>query len=83
MDKLKLEIKEFRDGSLVLSSNDTEIELDLVFSHGAMTGDPLLDEQRELLEFIVSAINNNGKVSSWDNVAKAGRLIKEASITFK
>ena len=83
MDKLKLEIQEFRDGSLVLSSNDSEIELDLVFSHGAMSGDPLLVKQRELLQFIFDAVNNNGEVSSWDNAAKAVRLMQEAAITFK
>ena len=83
MDKLKLEIREFRDGALVLSCGALGMEDDLVFASGAMRGDPFLKKQREILEFIVDAVNNNGEVSSWDNVAKAGRLMKESAITFK
>ena len=61
MGKLALEITEFRDGAVVLScaeeGEEGGMETDLVFSLGGMTGDPLLDKQRGILERIVSLVN--------------------------
>jgi len=52
------EISSFRDGSLVLSCGDKGMDTDLVFSTGAMNGDPLLKEQKEILDFILKAVKN-------------------------
>jgi hypothetical protein len=59
IDKIIIEINEDRDGSLSLSCGDDDMETDLVFAMGAMRGDPLLDRQREILEWIVSKVNND------------------------
>ncbi len=50
------EIDSFRDGDLVLTCGKAGMESDLVFASGCMTGDPGLDAQREILEFIVIAV---------------------------
>lgn len=52
-----VEIHEFRDGSLSLSCGTDGMESDLVFASGAMTGDPVLTKQREILEWIASKVN--------------------------
>ena len=56
--KEDFEISEFRDGSLCLSCGDKGMESDLVFAFGAMAGDPDLETQREILEFIINAVNS-------------------------
>jgi hypothetical protein len=53
---VKAEIFEWEDGSLLLSCGNDGMESDLVFSSGAMTGDPVLEKQREILEHIVKAV---------------------------
>lgn len=53
------EIEEFRDGSLSLTCGKDGMESDLVFASGAMSGDPILIKQREILEFIVESIRKN------------------------
>lgn len=35
------------------------MESDLVFASGAMSGDPVLEKQREILEWIASKVNAN------------------------
>ena len=51
-------IGEFRNGSLVLTCGKDEMESDLVFASGAMKGDPDLEKQREILEFIMNAVQH-------------------------
>jgi len=53
------EISQTRDGSLVLSCGDDGMESDLVFASGAMHGDPVLEKQRALLEWIVSKLSDS------------------------
>jgi hypothetical protein len=38
------------------------MESDLVFASGAMTGDPVLEKQREILEWIASKVNGEPQV---------------------
>lgn len=59
MNKDDFEIVELSDGSLTLTCGKDGMESDLVFASGAMAGDPVLDNQREILEFIISAIKKN------------------------
>ena len=47
----------FPDGAVCLDCGDG-MERDLVFASGAMNGDPDLDEQRKILEFIMKAIKH-------------------------
>ncbi len=68
------EIDSFRDGGLVLTcgkggmetdlvftcGKDGTKETDLVFAEGATEGDPILEKQREILEFIVNKVK--GKI---------------------
>lgn len=56
MKKSDFRIEEFATGALCLSCGDSMDE-DLIFASGAMKGDPDLDEQRKILEFILVAIN--------------------------
>jgi hypothetical protein len=56
IDKEDFEIEPFPDGALSLSCGSLGASTDLVFAEGAMRGDPLLEHQREILEFIVDAI---------------------------
>lgn len=58
IDPNEFEINQFRDGSLVLSCGKLDMETDLVFASGAMNGDPLLEKQREILEFILAAVKS-------------------------
>lgn len=51
------EVSQFRDGSLVLSCGKDGMESDLVFASGAMAGDPALDKQAAILDFIIRAVN--------------------------
>lgn len=53
-------LQEFPDGSVCLECGDGA-ERDLVFASSAMRGDPDVDKQREILEFIMSAIQQNEK----------------------
>lgn len=55
MCRFKFSIDEFRDGSLSLSCSDNGMESDLVFASGAMTGNPVLEEQKAILDCIVSS----------------------------
>lgn len=59
--KIEVEIHEFpRDKALVLDcSHDalSGMEADLVFASGATDGDPVLEKQRAILEYIVAAID--------------------------
>jgi len=51
------EITSSRDGSLILTCGKEGMETDLVFAGGAMDkDDPLLEKQRAILEFIITAI---------------------------
>ena len=61
---MDLKIEELRDGSLVLECGDGGMETDLVFASGAMRGDPLLIEQRKILEQICEAVNASPKNST-------------------
>ena len=56
MDNISFHIEEFLDGSLCLSCGDS-METDLVFASGAMRGDPALDKQAEILNYIIDAIH--------------------------
>lgn len=51
------EISRFSDGALVLTCGKDGMKTDLVFASGAMSGDPDLDKQEAILEFIMEAIN--------------------------
>ncbi len=53
--KEQFELFSFPDGAVGIRCGDG-MERDLVFSSGAMNGDPDLDKQREILEFIAKAI---------------------------
>lgn len=55
IDKADFNLTEFPDGSLCLKCGDG-MERDLVFASGAMRGDPDLEKQMEILEFIMKAI---------------------------
>jgi hypothetical protein len=55
-DKSKFTIGQFRDGAVVLHCGDG-MEHDLIFSLGCMYNDPQLEEQKAILEYIISAIN--------------------------
>lgn len=57
VDSEDFEISEFGDGSLVLSCGKDGMESDLVFASGAMSGDPCLDKQRAILEYLLEAVN--------------------------
>jgi hypothetical protein len=55
---MKVEIDEFPDGALCLSCGNKGMESDLVFSSGAfIKEDPVLVDQRKILEYIVEAVN--------------------------
>ena len=58
IDASKFEITQFPDGALCLSCGDG-MESDLIFASGAMHGDPDLERQREILEFIMAAIRKH------------------------
>lgn len=62
---INVEIDQFRDGSLALTCGDEGMETDLVFAAGAMTGNTLLERQREILEHIVASVSHyNEKIES-------------------
>ena len=54
---MKYEVDSFPDGSVVLSCGDKGMETDLVFSAGAMNGDPLLVDQKKILNDIADRMN--------------------------
>lgn len=55
MNKKDFQIVEFPDGGLCLEcGNDQE----LVFGEGCTKGDPEIEKQREILEYIMSAIRS-------------------------
>lgn len=56
LDSIEFEVTQTRDGSLVLSCGNKGMESDLVFASGAMSGDPVLERQKEILEYIIKAI---------------------------
>jgi len=56
IDKDNFYVSNFRDKSVVLHCGEEGMESDLVFASGRMYNDPQLIEQRELLEFIVAAV---------------------------
>ena len=63
-------ISRFRDGGLVLSCGTKGAESDLVFASGAMVeADPVLADQRAILERIVTAIG----ASEWQPIETAPR----------
>lgn len=49
-------VSEFSDGAVVLHCGAARMDNDLVFAQGAMRGDPDLERQRGILEFIVEAV---------------------------
>lgn len=51
------EVSQFKDGSLVLTCGKDGMESDLVFASGAMAGDPVLDKQAAILDFIMRAVS--------------------------
>lgn len=57
----KVEIGQFADGALSLSvtggDSDGSMDFDLVFASGAMRGDPMLETQRAVLEYIAAKVN--------------------------
>ena len=55
MKESDFSIDEFSDGALSLTCGEG-MERDLVFASGAMRGDPLLEEQRAILEYIMAAL---------------------------
>ncbi len=57
MNKSDFSINEFLDGCVCLECGEG-MERDLVFASGAMRGDPDLKNQREILEFIMRAIQD-------------------------
>ncbi|WP_435310681.1 hypothetical protein [Primorskyibacter sedentarius] len=57
VDKTDFSLEEFPDGSVCLECGKG-MERDLVFASGAMRGDPDLEEQRKILEFIMKAIQH-------------------------
>jgi hypothetical protein len=64
MENFKVEIDEFSDGSLSLTCGEGGMEVDLIFALGAMTGDPLLDKQRSILEYIAKKVNASAATDS-------------------
>lgn len=46
----------FPDGSVGVSCGSKGMETDLVFASGAMRGNPGLDEQKRIIEFILESI---------------------------
>jgi hypothetical protein len=54
--KEDFKVSQFRDGSLVLSCGKDGMGTDLVFAAGAMTGDPLLNKQEAIMDFIIRAV---------------------------
>ena len=56
---MQIKVAELRDGSLVLECGDKGMKTDLVFAEGAMRGDPMLVEQRKILEQICEIVNEN------------------------
>lgn len=57
VDKTDFSLEEFPDGAVCLECGEG-MERDLVFASGAMKGDPDLEEQRKILEFIMKAIQH-------------------------
>lgn len=53
--KSDFNLAEFPDGAVCLECG-TGMERDLIFASSAMKGDPDLEKQREILEFIMKAI---------------------------
>ena len=56
ISKDDFKVTEFRDGEVCLDCGKGGAERDLVFASGAMRGDPDLEKQKEILEFILKAI---------------------------
>lgn len=54
---MQIEIREDPDGSLTLQCGDGDMETDLVFALGAMHGDPSLEKQRAILNYIKAAVD--------------------------
>ena len=57
MTKTDFKLVEFPDGSVCLECGEG-MERDLVFAASATRGDPDLEKQREILEFIVKAVQH-------------------------
>ena len=55
VDKSLFRLTVFPDGAVCLECGKG-MERDLVFASGAMTGDPDLKEQQEIIEYILAAI---------------------------
>ena len=53
INKQDFKIEEFPDRALCLSCGGE----DLIFAEGAMRGDPALDKQREILDYIMECID--------------------------
>ena len=55
-------ISRLQDGELCLTCGDLGMETDLVFASGAFVdGDPLLETQKKILEFILDLVNKEAK----------------------
>lgn len=54
---MQIEIREDPDGALTLQCGDGDMETDLVFALGAMHGDPSLEKQRAILNYIKAAVD--------------------------
>ena len=55
---MKIKIEKCPEGSLILSCGNKGMESDLVFCSGAMDNrDPLMADQRAILEYIVAAVD--------------------------
>ena len=66
-DKAGFSISRFRDGGLVLSCGNRGMEDDLSFNAGAMDDDdPELARQRNILEYIVAAVQAFND-DNWEN----------------
>jgi len=59
-DPSRFKIGQDSDGCLYLEYGEDQ-EMDLVFVSAAVNGDPFLEEQRKMLQFILRAIKNNQK----------------------
>ena len=46
----------FPDGAVCLTYGDGGAEVDLVFAQGCMTGDPGLENQQAIIDFLMSAV---------------------------
>lgn len=72
---MRAEIKEFSDGSLSLMCGDRGMVTDLVFASGARRGDPDLETQREILDWIVRKCNAAAMKTAEGYGAKHAQII--------